>query len=686
MYNLLRTASLELYGTDNNDVVKVAGLMRRLKNMFRSLSDKDYSEAVSTLRDDSASMRSTADQLNRNIDRLLSSIKDGDVDSYDESLEAVRMLSAQLTQDLKELNKEVPPEEEKAQKLREKYDLPAWKEQQKEILEDTKTYLTQKHPDVSLPIEQTCVVGQKFSENPHLSLLSNNIVFSVKARGNLVEKVARFVERAGTVILKDQVWGAFRNDTALLQELESRVIRSIINGSIVSCGPAKPDTKLNVKERQVGELHIQIKTATFNIPKWEIPVSTSVILTDLSLRATNPKEQLSVGYFHELVSAGPIPELLRTLLPPEKKPPEPTPTESPDYDEVNDALASGDRTQRLRKVALLLNKEGGIDHNASKRLSDSFWQKFVQMSGRLGAKAEDLAKVIYSESAFDPAAMNIQGGRVIAQGLNQLILRTAQALGMSKDQWENLHSMSAEQQLDWVEKYFRLVGGSNRSWASATQLYVANFAPKYINQSADPAAVLYQDGTKEYSMNKGLDRDKKGFITAGDLSRSVQGPLPKHIVASIEKAKSSVTGEGSPNNPAQPESSDMEADKVMNMLLAASPKPLTKLVKNAILKEVLPTSTVLVTISSLSASASVRRQFAKSLSYVLANVIDAETNIHMNGDKLEVQCVASGMLVSVASAVQALCDCVIDAVDLKMGEKVKVKVLPGEISSYDRQS
>ena len=103
MYNLVRHAAIQLNDLDGKETVKIAGVLRRLKNIFKQIVDTEYSIEVDRIRDESASLKSTISELNDAINQLLSSIKDGDVDAYDVHLTKVRELSVDLSQELKRL-------------------------------------------------------------------------------------------------------------------------------------------------------------------------------------------------------------------------------------------------------------------------------------------------------------------------------------------------------------------------------------------------------------------------------------------------------------------------------------------------------------------------------------------------------------------------------------------------------
>lgn len=98
--------------------------------------------------------------------------------------------------------------------------------------------------------------------------------------------------------------------------------------------------------------------------------------------------------------------------------------------------------------------------------------------------------------------------------------KTAAALGTTTDE---LAKMTAVEQLDYVYKYFKMVGlkpGSNLQ-----DLYMGVFMPAAMGKGPDH--VLGQRGApgfsgKVYDQNSGLDKNKDGIITVADATQTVQ--------------------------------------------------------------------------------------------------------------------------------------------------------------------
>jgi hypothetical protein len=149
--------------------------------------------------------------------------------------------------------------------------------------------------------------------------------------------------------------------------------------------------------------------------------------------------------------------------------------------------------------------------------SPAFRSKLVRIAGELGLDAGYLAGVMSFETGakFTPDVRNPQSG---ATGLIQFMPSTAKLLGTTTAE---LAAMTAEEQLDWVKKFYEKVGTGNIH--NATDHYMAVFSPAFIGKPH--STPMYSAPSKAYEQNKGLDRDKDGVITVGEVSRTFMGVI-----------------------------------------------------------------------------------------------------------------------------------------------------------------
>lgn len=119
--------------------------------------------------------------------------------------------------------------------------------------------------------------------------------------------------------------------------------------------------------------------------------------------------------------------------------------------------------------------------------------------------------------SFRPDIKNFAGSG--ATGLIQFMPKTAIDLGTTTDA---LSRMSAEQQLDYVQKYFKPY---YHRIHSLSDMYMAILLPKYVGRSEDE--VLFQGTGASYRQNAGLDANKDGRVTKKEASAKVQAKLDK---------------------------------------------------------------------------------------------------------------------------------------------------------------
>jgi hypothetical protein len=178
--------------------------------------------------------------------------------------------------------------------------------------------------------------------------------------------------------------------------------------------------------------------------------------------------------------------------------------------------------------------------------SSDFWDQYVAMCNRLGCQPEELARVIQSESRFNPAAQfrRTPDGPATAKGLIQLIRPTAiDGLGMTEAEYDNLQNTSATDQLKWVEAFYQgRAKGKNAFELKSITLGGFN-NPDGSIYNANARALGYKNPRRQeqaYRANAHFDTPPppKGFITPVDRNkRLAKKPLRKSIQNKINGAR-----------------------------------------------------------------------------------------------------------------------------------------------------
>ena len=128
----------------------------------------------------------------------------------------------------------------------------------------------------------------------------------------------------------------------------------------------------------------------------------------------------------------------------------------------------------------------------------------------LGAIPQDLLRVMAFETGntFDPAQKNRAGSS--ATGLIQFVEATAKDLGTSTTE---LAGMTRVQQLEYVSTFLKqkLKGVED---PDVGDIYMAVLYPRAVGKAND--YIIFEEGTRNYVKNRGLDLNQDGFITKGE--------------------------------------------------------------------------------------------------------------------------------------------------------------------------
>jgi lysozyme family protein len=158
-----------------------------------------------------------------------------------------------------------------------------------------------------------------------------------------------------------------------------------------------------------------------------------------------------------------------------------------------------------------------------KQVTGDFKTKAIEVAAAVEVDVNHLMAAMAFESgeSFSPAIKNAAGSG--ATGLIQFMPSTATGLGTTT---ADLAKMTAVQQLDYVEKYFKPYKGK---CTTLSDVYMAILLPSAIGKP--DTHVLFDKETKPvaYEQNKGLDTDSDGKITKLEASSLVLDKLDKGL-------------------------------------------------------------------------------------------------------------------------------------------------------------
>jgi hypothetical protein len=153
----------------------------------------------------------------------------------------------------------------------------------------------------------------------------------------------------------------------------------------------------------------------------------------------------------------------------------------------------------------------------SQHVDQAFKDRVVQIAKKLGTDPNFLMAVMSFESggSFSPSKHNAAGSGAV--GLIQFMPSTAHALGTSTS---HLASLTAVQQLDFVEKYFAPFKGRIDTLEDC---YMAVLFPVAVGKP--DSFILFKAPTVAYHQNQGLDANKDGKVTKAEAAARPRGIL-----------------------------------------------------------------------------------------------------------------------------------------------------------------
>lgn len=153
------------------------------------------------------------------------------------------------------------------------------------------------------------------------------------------------------------------------------------------------------------------------------------------------------------------------------------------------------------------------------KVTPAFKSKVITIAKNLNIDPDYLMACMAFETGetFSPSVKNQAGSGAV--GLIQFMPDTAQKLGTTTNA---LAKMSAVEQLDYVERYFR---GFHRRITSVEDVYMAILWPAAIGRPN--AVVLFRQPSIAYAQNQGLDSNGDGMVTKAEAAAPVIRELAK---------------------------------------------------------------------------------------------------------------------------------------------------------------
>lgn len=258
----------ELQEIDSKEVVKVAGIIRRMRNWFKSFLDSEYGSQVADIRAEAKDIAAIIAEMSKSLKQLDSSIKDLDVGSYHTNLSQVHSLIPTLVQNLTQLH-------DKTQKADDS------------LPEQVKKINVHDEPDerpAEPPKPEAGPASWQIYDEPK-SVSEIGVFTGVNIKAQPLASAARAIKN----VLRNESW-TNKDITALLagdhrNVLFSQFKQAILGGSIKAVRPASPG-KEQRRDRPETDFHYLIEMDPFVIPGTDIVLSGDVIVHDHSVDET----------------------------------------------------------------------------------------------------------------------------------------------------------------------------------------------------------------------------------------------------------------------------------------------------------------------------------------------------------------------------------------------------------------
>ncbi len=633
---LFRTAALQLQTVHNQDVVKVAGIVRSLHNLLKKIVDPEYRARVSKMDNDTKNVQNFIIELNKELNNIRIAIREGDAESYNKALDLTRSLSLGFWEKIKEVSKEgVDVKNILKGYTKENVNEP-------EFVNTFKKHLPEEF-DLDLDSKKTYNVPLK-SVGWYKSLTSDMILIN---RSGTIQVLINNITRKLINIVEPKL---LEFDDLKKEALLFNISNAIINGTLISVSVRKHPAKQNVIEW--GTTEIEVITAPFEVPGTGVSLNMSATLVDPRTarnRTVDDKLILVTTRAPKIITKPAI------------------------------ATVAELRTKLLMKLAF--SQQAELKYTVLNELQ----------------LAEILRKGYNLAFGVDPTAQSLAGGWA------QALLECGRPIKLPNNNIGNIKATK-----EWVSGGQSYFTKSTEEFSKSGKHYVDQDAKWRSYRTPEEGAAGY------WKLIGNKYKSSMDWMAAGDPnSATVSLAMNHYFTANIEKYAKGVSSLYNefmtkiapqlPNlksaiasppgeklelkpwlNDYKPQSKNIETttnkevDSLINTLYANN--PLTSLVKNSLLKEILPNTNFLILVQSSDNSLINKIEYARVASNILSEHLDIESSIHINDNKVEIQGSVLGTPLIVNSSVQALCDCL----SMSINNKISAICAVGFLSKYSK--
>lgn len=254
MNNFLKLAAINLREIDPNQVVKVAGLLSKLKTWIKLHFNKEFKEKAEILDKESRAVRTVLFEIFQLSNKIQESLTEHDLLSYRENLKILKEKAKVLIENISNTQETT---DKVVSKIVDKY-----------YSEEDLTPELQKSIEQQLPKNFDIELNKNLSKpltsfSYYSNLQIQNIVISSRNIDKLKEQIKKILP---SVELTDSIINSFK--------------MSIINGDLIGAQIKKPNKV--VKMIEPGSINLFVRTGLIEIPNTNMAVQGTVVLIDHS--------------------------------------------------------------------------------------------------------------------------------------------------------------------------------------------------------------------------------------------------------------------------------------------------------------------------------------------------------------------------------------------------------------------
>lgn len=642
-FNSFVKTAKELQVTHENQVVKVAGILDRLKKLWQSISNPQYRSSVSHLQDEYQEAQVHLEQMQDLFDSLGDALKSGDIKNYSDILGEIKSHIGKFLDEVREADKKT---KQVLQWTLKEMNEPGFIDRVTEALPQNFELDYKKKYNVSL---------SEFSryKNIQPSIYMSNAVKGVLK--NLAFKEIRDNAESSTV---DELKEAL-SSPAFFSNFE----RAALQGTVVEFAPLAPSPKKEYAT--AGQTEILLVTQPFQVPNLRYELQAEIVLRDERV-SLDEKKRLSVKETKRVDLVKDVPKVAQA--------------QSQVLPYKRNKLTQLELAEALREgYKLAFGKDPSLES-----LAGGFSQAILESGFPILLPNNNIGNIKATDAWIN------SGKPYFVKGTIEFT-PDGKKLQEHGTKWRAYPTPA-----EGAAGYWKLIGDRYKKaldWYAAGDPESAAVALAMKGYYTAPVT-KYASGLNMHHKRflKEIAPKMPGLKSEAAPPPGAKPPLKKWVAEYSPEEKQEILKdtpqEEKPTMVAQveplaaPQSEPAGGfNSLMNKLLAASDGALTKMVKRSILSEILPENDVLILVKS-SDSYEAKLEYGRVCASYLRRVIGGSAEVCSDGKNVEIQCSASGEIDTLTQAVSQLSYLVAVGMKKKTNKTIKPTIAPGLLSRY----